>query len=327
MISKIRRMEVGKTAEEVVLDAKALPIDPTAIAQSRGILVKAMEATQPGISGFLMKCGDVFGIGYSTKLSNPGFINFTIGHELGHYFLPGHPEKLFATGSGTHESRSGFISKDPCELEADLFAASLLMPNVLFTKALRGAGQGFPAIEQLSERCVTSITATAIRYAELAEDPVAVVVSSNGLVEYCCLSSAIHELTGITWLKRGDPVPGTATTATFQKDPDNITGGCKVDGTSMLDEWLDGAPRIEMKEMWSDSAITGKRSQCFSQISRLSQRTRMNLKTRMSTGESAIEAILPIEPLESEAAVLQFFRDAPATNLVDVSAVRAAVAL
>ena len=73
-------------------------------------------------------------------------------------------------------------------------------------------------------------------------------VSSNGLVEYCCLSSAIQELTGITWLKRGDPVPGTATTARFQEDPENIANGCKADGTSMLDEWLDGAPRIEMKE-------------------------------------------------------------------------------
>jgi Zn-dependent peptidase ImmA (M78 family) len=248
VISKMRRMEVGRTAEDVVIDAKVLPIDPTAIAKSRGILVKAMMATQPGISGFLMKRGDAFGIGYSTTLNNPGFVNFTIGHELGHYFLPGHPEKLFATGSGTHESRSGFICKDPCELEADLFAASLLMPNLLFTKALREVGQGFPAIEQLSQRCVTSVTATAIRYSELAEDPVAVVVSSNGLVEYCCLSPAILELTGIIWLKRGDSIPDTTTTATFQKDPENITGGCQADGTSMLDEWLDGAPRIEMKE-------------------------------------------------------------------------------
>ena len=248
MISKLRRLEIAKGAEDVAKGAATLPIDPIAIAKSHDIVVQPLASAQPGISGFLMRKGDSFGIGYSTRLNNPGFINFTVAHELGHYFLPGHPEKLFATGSGTHASRSGFISDDPCEREADLFAASLLMPSVLFTKALRGAGQGFTAIEQLSQQCVTSITATAIRYAESAEDPVVVVVSSNGLVEYCCLSSAIQELTGITWLKRGDPVPSTATTARFQEDLENITGGCRADGTSMLDEWLDGAPRIEMKE-------------------------------------------------------------------------------
>lgn len=248
MISKLRRLEVAKTAEDVVKVAVALPIDPIAIAKNHDILVQPMAPKQPGVSGFLMRQGNAFGIGYSTKLNNPGFINFTVAHELGHYFLPGHPEKLFSTGSGTHASHSGFVSEDLCEREADLFAASLLMPNALFTKALRGSGQGFPAIEQLSQRCVTSITATAIRFAEFAEDPAAVVVSSDGLVEYCCLSPAIQELGGITWLKRGDSVPGTTGTARFQKDPENIANGCKANSVSMLDDWLEGAPHIEMKE-------------------------------------------------------------------------------
>ena len=56
------------------------------------------------------------------------------------------------------------------------------------------------------------------------------------------------ELTGMTWLKRGDSVPDTTTTARFHEDPENIASGFKVDGTSMLDEWLEGVPRIEMKE-------------------------------------------------------------------------------
>jgi hypothetical protein len=248
MISKLRRLEVAKIAEDVVKAATTLPIDPIALAKSHDILVQPIVSIQPGVSGFLMRQGNDFGIGYSTKLDNQGFINFTVAHELGHYFLPGHPEKLFSTGSGTHASHSGFISDDPCEGEADLFAASLLMPSNLFLKALRRAGQGFPAIEQLAQQCVSSITATAIRYAEFAEDPVAVVVSIAGAVEYCCLSSAIRELTGITWLKRGDSVPRTATTARFQRDPENIANGRKIEGSSTLDEWLFGAPRVDMQE-------------------------------------------------------------------------------
>lgn len=248
MISRLRRLEVARCAEEVVNSITTLPINPIAIAESNDISVQPLSSTQPGVSGFLMRRGNKFGIGYSTRLSNPGFINFTVAHELGHYFLPGHPEKLFAAGSDTHASHSGFISEDPCEREADLFAASLLMPRNLFLQALRTAGQGFPAIEQLAHGCVTSITATAIRFSEFSEDPVAVVVSTAGTVDYCCLSAAIQEVGGITWLKRGDAIPATSPTAKFQRDPQNIASGIRKEGCSMLDEWLEGAPRIELKE-------------------------------------------------------------------------------
>ncbi len=248
MVSRIRRLEIDRIAEEVVADVAALPIEPRSIATERQITIQTWEPKVQGISGFLMKQGDSFGIGYSAKIKNPGFVNFTLGHELGHYHLPGHIEKLFASGSGIHSSRSGFVSGDECEREADLFAATLLMPERLFRAALRTAGQGFPAIEALSARCVTSITATAIRFAAFVEDPVAVIVSSNGNVEYCCLSPAIREIGGITNLRRGDSLPTTSTTARFQEEPDNIINGCRAEGCSILDEWLEGAPPVEMKE-------------------------------------------------------------------------------
>ncbi len=248
MISKIRALEVAKAADEVVAGQAALPIDPFKIAHSRDIMAKAIESNAPGVSGFLMKQGDAFGIGYSNRINNTGYINFTVSHELGHYFIPGHVEKLFAAGSGTHASRSGFISADPCEREADLFAASLLMPAGLFRKATRTAGDGFSAIERLASQCVTSITATAIRFAEFSENAVAVIVSTNGVADFCCLSPALQELGGINWMRRGDPIPAGSITARFAKDPQNIANGIRSGGCSMLDDWLDGAPRIEMKE-------------------------------------------------------------------------------
>jgi len=248
VISKIRGLEVAKAAEDVVADNTGLPIDPFAIAESRGIVVKAIESTNPGISGFLMKSGDAFGIGYATWIKNQGYINFTVSHELGHYFIPGHVEKVFTNGSTIHSSRSGFITVDPCEREADHFAATLLMPTGLFRKAVRSAGEGFPAIERLAGQCVTSIPATAIRFAEISADAVAVIVSSEGTVDFCCLSPVLQELRGITWMRQGDPVPSESTTARFNRDPQNIANGLKGEGCSTLDEWLEGAPRIEMKE-------------------------------------------------------------------------------
>lgn len=250
MSTRLRLLEVAKCAEDLIGDLgfAALPINPVQIALRKEIEVQSWEPTKPGVSGFLMKQGDCFGIGYSKFIANQGFINFTIGHELGHYFIPGHVEKLFASGSSVHQSHSGFVSHDACEREADFFSASLLMPESPFRKALRQSGSGFPAIESLASLCATSITATAIRFAEFAEDPVAIIVGNDGRVGFCCMSEAIRTRRGLTWLKAGDPIPSECTTARFQKNPANITAASKSEGFSMLDDWFDGAPRIEMKE-------------------------------------------------------------------------------
>lgn len=248
MISKIRRAEVIRCAEEVASVFSSLPVDPTSLAESKGITVQSWEPKRQGVSGFLMKNGDKFGIGYSTFLKNPGFVNFTVGHELGHYHLDGHVEKLFANGSDFHQSNSGFFSTEACEKEADLFSAAFLMPSNLFKKAVRGAGDGFTAIESLAALCVTSITATAIRFAEFSEDPVAVIVGSDGIVDFCCLSDAIRERQGVTWLKPGDAIPESCVTKRFHKEPESIAIGRKAGGFTSLDDWFDGAPRLEMKE-------------------------------------------------------------------------------
>lgn len=46
--------------------------------------------------------------------------------------------------------------------------------------------------------------------------------------------------------KRGDYIPTTSGTAKFQKIPANVAGGVKANAFTMLDDWFDGAPRIEL---------------------------------------------------------------------------------
>jgi len=249
-MSRVRQREVAGRAEDLIkeLGLSSLPIKPIEIAQRKDILVQAWDAPQAGVSGFLMKNGDAFGIGYSKCINNEGFINFTVGHELGHYCIPGHVEKLLNNPAGLHYSHSGFVSHDDCEREADLFSAALLMPEALFRNALRRSGAGFPAIDTLAKLCVTSITATAIRFAEYSDDPVAIIVGNSGRVGFCSMSETIRTKKGLTWLKAGDSIPPGSTTARFQKDPENIAAAKQAEGVSMLDDWFDGAPRIEVKE-------------------------------------------------------------------------------
>ncbi|MCC7316612.1 MAG: ImmA/IrrE family metallo-endopeptidase [Planctomycetes bacterium] len=224
----------------------SFPIDPLAVAADRGITVAERDLS--GCMGCLMKVGDNFGILHAAGLRNEGVIRFTIAHELGHYFLEGHAEHLFPAGDGQHFSQSGFVSSDPHEREADAFAVGLLLPETLFRKQVRDSGVGFSAIQKLSSHCSTSLTATAIRYATFAEDPVAVIVSNGPKVDFCFMSESLKESRRFDWLKKGDLIPTGTTTADFNRDTENIRGGKTAEGYSNLAAWFDGAPDVEMME-------------------------------------------------------------------------------
>ena len=98
------------------------PVDPRKIAESKGITVQAKPAHVKGVSGALIFAGNDVTLIYSSEYNNAGFENFCIGHELGHYFLPGHPEEIMKQG-GSHISRADFTQTTSIELEADHFAS------------------------------------------------------------------------------------------------------------------------------------------------------------------------------------------------------------
>jgi len=226
----------------------ALPVCVLGIAVGEDIVVQPKQSDEPGVSGVFMRVGNAFGIQYSVHINNDGFRRFTVAHELGHYFLPGHIETLLPDGQSRHMSRSGFVSDDRFERQADFFAAALLMPEGLFTAALLNAGEGFEAVKTLAETCRTSITATAIRYARFAEDPVAVVVSSGNKVGFCALSQALRDVKGVRPLAKGSLMPPRSTTVKFNRDEANVAGCREEGGWSSLDDWFDDAPEVEMKE-------------------------------------------------------------------------------
>ena len=231
-----------------MLDLSQPPICPFQIARRHGIAVESKNTNKPGVSGILIKAGEQFGIMYATHIQNEGFIRFTVSHELGHYFIPGHPEHLFKEMNGTHHSRSGFVSNDPYELQADHFAKELLMPESMFREEIPKAGEGFEAIQHLSQKFNTSITATAIRYCTYAEHAVAGIMSSGKNVEWCFMSETLSEIPNIGWIKKGSLLPPRSYTLSFNKDAENISGSKKMEGWTNLSEWIDDAPDIEMKE-------------------------------------------------------------------------------
>lgn len=250
MSDALLETEAEQAACQVISENKiaALPVCPFEIAKAASIAVATRESAKPGVSGFLMRVGDQFGIYYASHIRNDGFIRFSIAHELGHYFLAGHPAALFPNGDGLHESRSGFISGDKHERQADFFAAGLLMPEALFREALNDVGSGFSAIESLKDLCQTSITATAIRYAKFTDDPVGVIVSSGGKIDFCFLSNALAGVPGVRRLAKGSSLPSASCTAQFGRTAANVSTGAKDAAWASLDDWFEDAPQTEMKE-------------------------------------------------------------------------------
>lgn len=217
-----------------------LPVDPFAIAPARGIDLQENPSLSSGISGCLMKVGDVFGIMYSSRFASEGFKRFTVAHELGHFFLDGHVQQLFSSGQHVHYSESGFTSRDQYEREADAFAASLLMPKILFSTALSQAGQGLAAIESLADTCKTSLTATGIRYALLTDDPVAVICSAGDRVLFAFMSKTLRQRRDLTWIRKGTGVPPNSATAIFNRDTRNVEDARRSVNTCNLSDWFTG---------------------------------------------------------------------------------------
>ena len=238
-----------RAAEQLVKDLgiAALPIDPFAIARNRKIDVCAKPSSNSGVSGMLIRLGNLFAIGYATHIDNVRFQRFSVSHELGHYFLPGHIDAVLGD-SDVHESHAGFTSSNRYEIEADHFAAGLLMPSQFFIPALRCAGTGLAVIESLADLCLTSLLSTAIRVVECTKDPIAIVVSTGNKIDYCCMSDAFKELDGLTWIKKLQPIPRSSPTFQFNMDPTNVQRGARIQGSSDLQEWFSSDRSIEISE-------------------------------------------------------------------------------
>jgi hypothetical protein len=243
-----RRTLAEGSAVRVLREMKIerLPVDPEAIAAHHNILVKPKPDTHDGVSGMLVKAGDAFGIMYATHIPSRGFQRFSIAHELGHYFIEGHPDQVLI--NGVHHSLAGFISADPFEQEADFFAAALLMPERPFRKELDKSPSGLDSIETLAKACQTSITATAIRYATVGRDGAAVILSSGNIIDCCFLSDGMKKAKGTTWLRKGTPVPPGTLTAKFNAQPENVRTAKRDAGHGLLNDWLGGDKVYRIQE-------------------------------------------------------------------------------
>jgi hypothetical protein len=209
---------IREEAENVLRDLRMwrLPVKPLEIAREEEI---ELAPSQYGI-GFdarieYLPLYDGYAIYYQEPgpFRNAGRVNFSLAHELGHFYLPEHRKRLRARKM--HNSQSDYCSKDPAEKEADRFAANLLMPEELFIADVHHHYRGYCTlknIRDMAERLGTSVTSTAIRYCDCGIDATMVIISRDGIVDWSWASEDMKRLT-MYWAPAGMPIPEDSKTA------------------------------------------------------------------------------------------------------------------
>lgn len=203
---------------------QTFPIDPFQIAEEHDIPVLAGNSGKPGISGCIVFANGAACIYYSKTIQSVGFQRFTVAHELGHYFIPGHPDEIENAG-GTHLSQSSFEGVSPIEREADHFAAHLLMPTILSRNLLLSVPRGLQGITTLADTAMTSVTSSAIRTVQIDPYPLAVIKSKENIIQFSILTPKLKAFGSMRALSKGFSLPNV-------QDPEE----------SLLGDWFDTAP-------------------------------------------------------------------------------------
>lgn len=104
-----------------------IPVDPDAVARHFGVSVVQKDFTDD-VSGVLVRDAQASTIAVNESHSSVRK-RFTVAHECGHYFLGHHGTVFIDKQSVNRRDARSALAIDAQEIEANQFAASLLMPS------------------------------------------------------------------------------------------------------------------------------------------------------------------------------------------------------
>lgn len=174
-------VDVYASKLRIELDMNLPPFSPKIAFQKLDVMYQ--EVPLDGCLGTTVRIpGGPSGVMVSSEIIEPGKVNFTAAHELGHLTIPSHANRTFRCDES---SLNWFKSKaNPQELEANEFAAEWLLPKDIFRAKLKGREPGFDLIMDLCAIFETTITATATRLVELTDHQMMLVVSTDNQMKY-----------------------------------------------------------------------------------------------------------------------------------------------
>jgi Zn-dependent peptidase ImmA (M78 family) len=186
-------MEINSTSKEFIKDLaefiasefaeKQTPLEKIIEAEDLSVFYDDYGSAFDGMIVFDSK----FYIHVNTyRLNKPGSPRgrFTLAHELGHYFIDNHRYGLQNGYLEPHPSKNNGTNHLRIEREADYFASCLLMPEKRFSADCFKRKFNFSLIEELSIIYNVSLTACAIRFADIGNHPIMIVYSEDNQVKW-----------------------------------------------------------------------------------------------------------------------------------------------
>lgn len=162
----------------------------------------------PGFDGALRKAPQGkkgWGILYNNAITSPGRVNFTLAHELGHYFLH---RKAYPQGfqCGQQDVVRWDSEYGQVEYQANVFAANFLMPLDDYRRQIAaGDDVDFDKIACCADRYKVSLIAAALRWLEYTHRRAVVVVSRDGYILWARSSERALK-TGAFFRTSGAPI-------------------------------------------------------------------------------------------------------------------------
>lgn len=180
-MNEVVRVEAARICAEKTLKSFGMvnpPIDPFAIASQYGIPVNPRPFN--GLDGCLLRIGKVGRICYRQSIAERGRVRFTVAHELGHWHL--HPD---VTDSWICTVNDISAYKGTArEIEANSFAANLLMPKQAIQERLRYCSPTLDLVRNLAQEFDVTATAAAVRMAEVSDEAVVVAFSDCNVIRW-----------------------------------------------------------------------------------------------------------------------------------------------
>ncbi|MCL6494213.1 MAG: ImmA/IrrE family metallo-endopeptidase [Ignavibacterium sp.] len=191
-----------KTAEELI-DKYCIEshreLNLEEICNAEGLFIEEVELN--GLLGNIIYENNYGLILINKSISHPGMKRFTITHEMGHFFLS--KNSNINKHGCSYDSLSNYSENKNHEAEANRFATELLMHKPWFSRFIKNIPVCMDLIKQISEEFTVSLTAAAIRYAEIGQYPIAVIMSNDNLVQWAFINDSFP----CRYLPVGSPVP------------------------------------------------------------------------------------------------------------------------
>lgn len=184
-ISNTSFTEIKKLAEFIASEYEAFITPLDSILESEGINV-FYDDYGSAFDGMLVHDNDFY-IHINTKRGNKPNTprgRFTLAHELGHYFIDNHRLGLQKGILQPHPSKNNEAKYQKIEREADYFASCLLMPEKRFLKGCFKHKFKFSIIKELATAHNISLTACALRFADIGNHPITVVYCEDGHIKW-----------------------------------------------------------------------------------------------------------------------------------------------